>query len=264
MTEEIRNYGSFEMRVLGDLKLHAYATGNPLLEECFAIEKGDNLVIIEPVSFYDNIAEFASYVGSLKKDVAGLIVSYRATGASGFKNVRKYSTQKATEYAKNGRAKTFVDEFSKAFGKYFDATICEATDIVADGKIEIGGVDFIIKSNDEAFDIEIPEINSIYMHMLGANCHSIVAGENRADSFINELENCVAKKYDFILSSRCSLEGWEAAKTKIMYLKRIKTLAVESSSAEDFKIKVKREFPYRRGDEYLDMTAGFFFPSSSS
>lgn len=43
------------------------------------------------------------------------------------------------------------------------------------GEIELANVKFAIKSNGEAYDVEIPEINCVYTHMLGHDCHSIVA-----------------------------------------------------------------------------------------
>ena len=41
------------------------------------------------------------------------------------------------------------------------------------GQVTIGGIDFVIKQTGEAFDVEIPEINAVYTHMLGHDCHSI-------------------------------------------------------------------------------------------
>lgn len=60
----------------------------------------------------------------------------------------------------------------------------------------IGGIDFIIKQTAEAFDIEIPEINAVYTHMLGHDCHSIVAGTGHADAMIETLKGYIEKGYD--------------------------------------------------------------------
>lgn len=38
----------------------------------------------------------------------------------------------------------------------------KTNDFIDEGKITIGGIDFIIKKTNEAYDIEIPEINTVY------------------------------------------------------------------------------------------------------
>ena len=56
--------------------------------------------------------------------------------------------------------------------------------MIGEGKINIDGIDFVIHQTAEAFDVEIPEINAVYTHMLGHDCHSIVAGAGHADAII--------------------------------------------------------------------------------
>jgi hypothetical protein len=259
MKEIKLNHGSVRTYDFDAITLRAYETKNPLNEVCFILEKGDRLVIIELVSFFHNMNEIEEYVRSLKKEIDGVIIAYHAAGGTLFKNVRKYSTKEAVEYAKNGHGKAMVNDFSAAFGKDFDATTAEITDIISDGNINVGGIDFFVKCNREAFDIEIPEINALYTHMLGADCHSIIAGENQADSLISDLKNCLVKKYDLILTSHHAPEDLCAVETKIAYLERIKTLAKTSASAQDFKDKVKREYPDYLGENYLGMTASLLF-----
>ncbi|WP_395150610.1 hypothetical protein [uncultured Allofournierella sp.] len=67
------------------------------------------------------------------------------------------------------------------------------THVIGEGKVTIGGIDFIIKQTAEAFDIEIPEINAVYTHMLGRDCHSIVAGTGHADAMIETLKGYIEK-----------------------------------------------------------------------
>ncbi|MDR3030840.1 MAG: hypothetical protein LBU35_00435 [Holosporales bacterium] len=251
--------GSVEIYDFDAIKLHAYASKNALSEECFVLEKGDKLVMIENVSFFNNIKELASYVRDLKKELCGVIISYHAAGGTCFQNVKKYSTIEAMEYAKNGPGKIMVDEFSTTFGKDFDSAITEPTDIILENKINIGDIEFIIKRNNEAFDIEIPEINSIYIHMLGSDCHSIIFGEKHADLVIDNLKSYIAKKYAFILTSHHVPENLQDAEIKIAYLERLKRFAKMSHSAQDFKNSLKNEYPNYFGENYLDMTASYFF-----
>ena len=47
-----------------------------------------------------------------------------------------------------------------------------------------------------------------------------------------------------------------------MYLEDLKKIAKTCEKAEEFKEKVKEKYPEYSGLNYLDMTAGFFFPQS--
>lgn len=96
--------------------------------------------------------------------------------------------------------------------------------------------------------------------MLGHDCHSIVTGEGHANAIIEQLKGYKEKGYNLILSSHYVPETLKDVDTKIAYLEELKKIAKESSNADDFKNKVKEKFPAYSGLNYLDMTAGYFFP----
>ena len=96
--------------------------------------------------------------------------------------------------------------------------------------------------------------------MLGHDCHSIVAGAGHADAMIAQLEGCIARGYDLILTSHYTPEDQKDARTKIDYLKELKVLAAASADRDSFKAAVGEKDPQYSGANYLDMTAGFFFP----
>ena len=48
-------------------------------------------------------------------------------------------------------------------------------------------------------------------------------------------------------------------RTKIDYLQNLKAIAAGCRDAAAFKEQVKKQYPDYSGDNYLDMTAGFFF-----
>ena len=133
--------------------------------------------------------------------------------------------------------------------------------MIGEGKINIGGIDFVIHQTAEAFDVEIPEINAVYTHMLGHDCHSIVAGAGHADAIIAQLRDYIAKGYDLILTSHYTPEDLKDAQTKVDYLTNLKEIALESESADEMKAKVQEQYPDYSGMNYLDMTVGFFFPN---
>lgn len=95
--------------------------------------------------------------------------------------------------------------------------------------------------------------------MLGHDCHSIVAGAAHADAIIAELKNYIKKGFDLILTSHYTPEDLKDAQTKIAYLENLKKIAACSSNAESFKAAVREQYPEYSGQNYLDMTAGFFF-----
>ena len=55
-------------------------------------------------------------------------------------------------------------------------------------------------------------------------------------------------------------EDLKDAEAKIRYLEELKAIAASCQDAETFKAQVKQQYPAYSGENYLDMTAGFFFP----
>ena len=241
----------------GTLRLHAYKTNDPMSDEVFIVEKNGQAVAIESPCFRDNIAELTAYLSDLR--VAGMLVAYHAAGATFLPDVPKYATRNAVAYSENGGGKALITSFTAAFGDAFDPSVHRVTNLLEAGETVIGGITFVIHPTHEAFDIEIPEINAVYTHMLGHDCHSIVAGGAHADAIIAELRGYITKGYDMILTSHYTPEDLKDAETKIAYLEDLKHIAAESHSKEDFRTAVAARYPQYSGGNYLDMTAGFFF-----
>ena len=248
-----------EMRIydFGAIKLHAYKTNDFIDNEVFAVEKNNKAVIIESPCFFDNITEIKAYFANTK--VEGILIAYHGAGGSFMPNVPKYATQKAAEYSINGGGKTLIDNFARTFGEIFDKSIHKITNIIEPGINTICGIDFVISETSEAFDIEIPEINAVYTHMMGHDCHSIVAGAPHADLLISELNKYIEKGYDLILTSHYTPENLKDAQTKKEYLENLKKIASGCQSADEFKKIVSEKYPEYSGLNYLDMTAGFIF-----
>lgn len=249
--------GEMNVYDFGGVKLHAYKTNDFIDDEVFIIEKNGKAVVIESPCFFDNNKELAEYLENV--EVEGMFIAYHGAGATFLPDVPKYATQNAALFSKNGGGKTLIDNFTGAFGEIFDSSVHEITNVIEAGKISIGGIDFVIKQTNDAFDIEIPEINAVYTHMLGHDCHSIVAGAGHADAMIAELQGYIEKGYDLILTSHYTPEDLKDAQTKIDYLENLKKIAAGVQNADEFKAEVERQYPQYSGLNYLDMTAGFFF-----
>lgn len=251
------NKGEMNVYDFGGIKLHAYRTNEFIDDEVFIIEKNGKAVIIESPCFFDNIKELTEYLKDI--EVEGMLIAYHGAGATFLPEVPKYATQNAVEFSENGGGKALIDNFTNSFGEIFDKSVHKITDVMAEGKVTIGGIDFVIKQTDDAFDVEIPEINAVYTHMLGHDCHSIVAGAGHADGIIAELKSYIEKGYDLILTSHYTPEDLKDAQTKIDYLENLKKIAANCSDADSFKAEVQKQYPNYNGQNYLNMTAGFFY-----
>lgn len=249
--------GEMNVYDFGGVKLHAYKTNDFIDDEVFVVEKNGKAVVIESPCFFDNNRELAEYLENVK--VEGMLIAYHGAGGAFLPDVPKYATQNAVDYSKNGGGKALIDNFAGAFGEIFDSSVHEITHVIEAGRVTIGGIEFAIKQTAEAFDVEIPEINAVYTHMLGHDCHSIVAGAGHADAMIAELRSYIEKGYDLILTSHYTPEDLKDAQTKIDYLENLKKIAAGAANAEQFKAEVGKQYPQYSGQNYLDMTAGFFF-----
>lgn len=249
--------GEVNIYDFGNIKLHAYKTNDFIDDEVFIIEKEGKTVIIESPCFFDNNQELTDYLKGM--EVVGILIAYHGAGATFLPNVPKYATQNAIEYSENGGGKALINQFSNAFGEIFDSSIHRITNILTEGKNRIGEIDFIIHPTTEAFDIEIPEINLVYTHMLGHDCHSIVAGVTHADVIIAQLKEYLEKGYTMILTSHYTPEDLKDVQAKIDYIENLKSIAQMADSAEEFKKEMQKQYPEYSGENYLDMTANFFF-----
>lgn len=250
-----------EMRVydFGGTRLHAYQTGDPINDQTLVVEKDGQAVVIEPPCFRDSIAALEDYLNRAGLAVAGVVCAYHMAGASFLPQARRYATHQADHYGHQGGGKAIIDGFAQGFGEAFDSSVDTVTDYLEPGKTVIGTVELEIIPTREAFDMAIPQIGAIYTHMLGHDCHSIVPGPQGADTMIAQLEDYLGRGFDLILTSHYAPEDRDDVETKLAYLRELKALAAGSRDGEGFKAAVKERFPGYVGENYLDMTAGFFF-----
>jgi hypothetical protein len=262
---KIVNLPKGEVRVydLGTTKLHAYQTNDPMKDEVFIIEKNGYAIIIEAPCFKDNVTELTGYVHTINARIAAKFLSYHMAGGTFLPDVPVYATKEADEYGHSGGGKALVDDFAGAFGNAFDTSIHTVTDTIEAGHIKVGGFELNIIPTQDAYDIEIPKLSMVYIHMLGHDCHSIVAGVKHADALIFQLKDLIARNFDFILTSHYTPESLHDAQEKVDYLETIKATAASSADVAAFKKSIKQKYPKYTGENYLDMTADLFFGSGA-
>jgi len=196
----------------------------------------------------------------MQVNVAGKLLAYHMAGATFLPDVPVYATRNADVYGHEGGGKALIDNFTGAFGAIFDSTIHTVTNYIEEGTVTISGIKMNIIPTADAFDIEIPEINAVYIHMMGHDCHSIVAGEGHADALVAQLDSFIKRGFDLILTSHYTPEDLKDAGTKAAYLNNLKAIAKGSKDADAFKEAVRSKYPDYSGENYLDMTTKFFFP----
>lgn len=251
--------GEMTVYDLDGVRLHAYATHDLIDDEVFLLEKDGQAVVIESPCFFDNHWELADYLDRRGLRAAGMLLAYHLAGGNFLPGARKYATANALAYGTAGGGRALIDGFAAAFGADFDSSLHAVTDVIGGGPLTLGGMEFVITPTADAFDIEIPAIGAVYTHMLGHDCHSIVAGPDHADGIIAQLQGYIDRGCRLILTSHHAPEDLGDAQTKIAYLKRLKQLAASSADAAAFKAAVQAEYPGYAGQNYLEMTAGFFF-----
>ena len=251
--------GSMRVYDFGGVKLHAYQTNDPIDDEVFVVEKDGRGFVIEYPCFYANIAELTAYLEREGIVVEGIVAAYHMAGATFLPGAPVYATAEADAYGHEGGGKALIDGFASAFGDAFDASVPEATNLIEGDELELAGVKMRIVRTPDAFDLEIPELNAVYTHMLGHDCHSIVAGAGHADAIIAQLRGYQEAGIDLVLTSHYTPEDLKDVQTKIDYLEDLKAIAAHCSDKAGFKAEVQKRYPEYAGENYLDMTCGFFF-----
>lgn len=252
--------GSVRVYERDGVRLHAYQTNDPIDDEVFVVERGGRGLVIEYPPFFENIEELTRYLADAGVEVEGILAAYHMAGASFLSGTPVYATASADAYGHEGGGKTLIDGFAAAFGDAFDSAVPAVTNVLGAGSVEIAGITVNVLPNDEAFDVEIPALGAVYTHMLGHDCHSIVAGAGHADAIIAQLEGYLADGVDLVLTSHYTPEDLKDVQAKIDYLEDLKAIAARSADAAAFKAAVEEAYPAYAGQNYLDMTTGFFFP----
>lgn len=247
----------------GDVKLHAYATGDALADEAYIVEGADALVGIELPSFTANLEAWKSYISGLNKPMKDLFVSAHPAGASYAEGMTIYGTEAAKKAIAGGSTAAVTEGLHKAFGDEFHGggDTASIAKVLAAGPVTLGGIEFILVEQGDAYDIVIPAINAVSTHMLGKHTHSIIGGAGHMDAMLKTLRGYREAQYAMILPAHSAPEGQDAVSEKIRYVEKLKELAASSGSGEEFKKGAIAAFPQYDGLNYLDITAAALFPA---
>ena len=157
-------------------------------DESYILENKENVLLVEFPAFYDNLEEFEKYVKELNKNIVGKVFSDHPNGGTILKDVKGYASEGTKKSMKEGTIHNLVTGFEKSFNGAFAKEFHKITDVLKDEKANIGGFELKITYHEENIEIEFPQIGCVYTHMLGHDCHSIVAGEGHANVIIAQLK----------------------------------------------------------------------------
>lgn len=243
----------------GELVLHVYRTEDPLNDHCFMVETPSALVVIESPAFADNIDEWKNYIAGLNKPVTDAFLSYHPNGGKWYGDATCRATDRVVHAIDTSAVKQMIDGIREKLGDGFSAEIPPIDRIVPRGKNTFAGVDFEIIHNGDGYDIAIPAFRAIYVHMLGADTHSILFSTEMMDETIATMERYLREGYCLVLTSHHAPETGAAFSVKIDYIKKTKAIAAASIGKADFIESMKKAFPGMRGENYLEMTANALF-----
>lgn len=256
--------GYISVQNFGDRKIHAFFTDDLMKDWVIVLEKDGRAVLIESPAFTDNFAEFAGYLTDNNIRVEGIIPSYHPLGAAlmaekALADSEVYMTVSTIDYWDHGFGAVMKEGIPVAFGdKNIDETFYNPTIMLEEGETEIAGIRMILTNSYDGFDIEIPEFNAVYMHILGHDVHSEILSYEHLDSSITHMKRYQSKGYETFLSSHYGPETNDDALTKIAYLKDMRVIAAGSETAEDFITNMKAAYPdYQEG--YLMASAQMLF-----
>ncbi|MDO5376910.1 MAG: hypothetical protein Q4G52_01125 [Clostridia bacterium] len=258
---ELEN-GVVEVYDFGENRLHAYISGDALGDACYAVESTEGIAMIESTAFTANNAAWKAYVDGLGKPIAGKLMAFHPNGSDAYSEDLPYATENAlTNWGEGGSIRALTDGFVASFGDAVAADHPADAQIVNFGDtVNMAGLDFVIRNEgDDAYGIEIPAINCVYIHMMGSSVHNILTSVEHIDAFKAELEGF---DYDLVLTGHHAPEGKDAVAAKIAYLTKTRELAETCTDAASFTEAMNEAFPDYAGANYLEMTAGFLFPTA--
>lgn len=264
VTEKDLDAGRMTVYDYGTIKLHAYATGDALNDEAYIVEGRDSLVGIELPSFTAGLDAWKKYIRSLQKPMNDIFLASHPAGASYIKGMNIYGTEGVVESMTGGAVYATTTGLHKVFGDDFHGNdMAKINKVVPAGKITVAGINFKVIDRGGEYDLEIPEANAVYTHMLGKKVHSIVTGRKHLDAMLEVLTEYQKKGYDMILSAHAEPEGQDAVAEKITYLQKLKDLLKQNQTGASFKKAVIAFFPDYAGENYLDMTVNSLYPDKT-
>ena len=255
--------GTMQIFDYGQTKVHVYETKGFFNTHAFFIEKNGKGVLIETPPMKDNYKELVNYIVGLGYTNIDVMVSYHLIGKHFFDTDKLkfnhiYSNQESLDYMTNSGNES-LSKLAEVSGEDLDETTIVPTDLLEAGAQEISGIPFIITPTGFGFDVEMPEIKAVHLHMVGHDNHTMIFNSEFIDTVINELSAFQEKGYTTYFSSHSAPETSGDVTIKINYLEEMKVLLAASKNSEEFIQKMDKAYPNFGWRNYLLGSANMLF-----
>lgn len=256
--------GTIQVFDYGETKVHAYETKGFFNTHAFFVEKNGKGVLIETPPMKDNYKELVDYIVGLGYGNIDVMVSYHLIGKHFFDTDKLkfdhiYSNQESLDYMTNSGNES-LSKLKEVSGEDLDETTIAPTDLLEAGAQEISGIPFIITPTGFGFDVEMPEIKAVHLHMVGHDNHTMIFNAEFIDTIIKELSAFQEKGYTTYFSSHSAPETAGDVTIKIKYLQDMKATMATSKNGEEFIQKMDEAYPNFGWRNYLLSSATMLFP----
>ncbi|MBD0776669.1 hypothetical protein HPE56_02590 [Maribacter sp. ANRC-HE7] len=256
--------GTMQVFDYGETQVHAYETKGFFNTHAFFIEKNGQGVLIETPPMKDNYNELVDYIVGLGYTNIDVMVSYHLIGKHFFDTDKLkfnhiYSNQESLDYMTNSGNES-LSKLKEVSGEDLDETTIVPTDLLEAGAQEISGIPFVITPTGFGFDVEMPEIKAVHLHMVGHDNHTMIFNTEFIDTVIKELSAFQEKGYTTYFSSHSAPETSGDVTIKINYLEDMKAILSASKNSEAFIQKMDKAYPDFGWRNYLLGSAKMLFP----
>lgn len=243
---------------IGGVVVHAFATNDPLLDECFIFEGRDSLVGLEAPAFIEDLEAWRDYIRSLEKPMRDIIIDVHPTGGRYTQDMRVWSTYGAARSIAEGKTMTTINRMRDQF-EGLDRSEVAITDFITREQMVIGGIAFRFVDYGDDFDVFVPRMRAVYTHMFGADTHSLITSVADADILIGRARMYAEESVALILSSHHEPELADAIGRKIGYLENAKEQIEDSVDGDEYRERMRRFYPRHLGGNLLDISSAMIF-----
>ena len=247
--------GKFEVLDLKDFKLHVYYTNDALNDASYIVEGKNGLITLEQPLFKDNLAEFDAYVASLNKPVQTIITDYHVGGTGNHDIVMAEGMSAFTKGATyDGMMRNFAEIFGDAI---VPLPTGKAEEIKFGSKQTWDNIEFYF---DKGASTDFPAASIIignkvyYTHWTPVKAHISylqISSPAAIDAEIAEAEKALKSGCEYFIGGHDGATGRESVEFKIDYLKKMKQILRENSTAERFISAMTQTFPSLPGKNNL-------------
>lgn len=255
----IQAQGKFEVKDMGKFKLHSFVTGDPLGDINYLIEGNDDIVVLEPVAFYDDIKVMNDYIAKLGKPVVKVIADYHIAGFTGHDASQFVRVEGMPEFSEGEVYGGMMNHFGNVFKDKMDVSKYPKTEVVAkDAKEKWAGVEFQfapgVASDFPAASIIIGK-KVYYTHFTPAKAHPSplqIHSREAVNAVLAELEKVKASGCEAIIGGHgMATTDQETVAFEIAYLKKINEIVSKETTKEGFMAEVQKAYPGLAGGDNL-------------